>query len=587
MRLIPLTILTAALAANALVAQADRRVVFSTYHGGDRNDDAAGVAVDNAGNIYVTGESESMNVPQTPLGGKPLTFAVSKGYLTKYAPGGKEVLWRIQIGGSSNTVPRAIALDGEGNVFVAGSTGARDLPLKNAVQTTNVGLNIAFLMKFNPKGELQFSTLFGGERNDDPRALATDSAGNVYMAGRATSTTFPVKNALQAKHAGSDDGFIAKFAGDGKLIYSTFLGGNSVDNITAIAVGPDDALHITGESWSAGLSTPGALVPLVQVYSSFAAKLAPEGDRVLYYTYLGWRGGYTLSKAIHVDADGRAWIGGHTSSKQLPTTPDAFQPAFGGGMRDGFALRLTADGTKTDYVTYFGGGFSGPADPDEVVTALRIDARGHLHLAGHTNSRDLPTHRAMQRDFGGAYDSFFARLDVAGRQLIYSTHWGGTKNDAAQAIAFGPGEAVTLVGETFSADLAPVNAVQTKIGSTNDAFVTQVCEAFPFAWSPQGFVGALDYTIGQPRPAVIDVEIHSACPQAFPATVTLPDASWLKVEGVGTTLPMKLKLTLDPTGLVAGEYTATIRVTVPDAFQPVLDVPVTLRVADPPPPVVE
>ena len=209
---------------------ADKRLVFSTFHGGDRNDDAQAVAVDQAGNIYVTGETESRDLKATPVGGKPLTLAVSKGYLTKYAPSGKEVLWRVLIGGSANTWPKAIALDADGNVFVAGSTDAKDLPMKNAIQDKHTStLAIAFLMKFNPKGELLFSTLFGGDKKDDPRALAVDSAGNIYMAGRATSSTFPVKNALQPSLAGYDDGFIAKFTPDLKLAYSTYLGGPGVD----------------------------------------------------------------------------------------------------------------------------------------------------------------------------------------------------------------------------------------------------------------------------------------------------------------------------------------------------------------------
>lgn len=581
------TLAVAAAAAAMLTAQPveDRRLVFSTFHGGDRTDDAAAVAVDEAGNIYVTGETDSRDLPHSPLGGKPLTYAVSKGYLTKYSPKGKEVLWRLLIGGSSNTVPRALTLDRDGNVYVAGSTGARDLPMKNPVQDKHPGLNIAFLMKFNPKGELLFSTLHGGERNDDPRVLAVDSANNVYMAGRATSTTFPVKDALQPKIAGSDDGFIAKFTADGKLAYSTYLGGPSSDNITSIAVGPDDSLYVTGESWSAGLSTPGAYISRVQSYSSFAARIAPDGSAVRYFTYVGWSGGYTVARAIAVDAEGQAWVGGHTSAKQIPTLENAIQPRFAGGMRDGFLLRLSEDGTAATYLSYLGGSFSGPADPDETINALRVDRRGHVHIAGHTNSRDFPGRRALQGDLGGAYDAFVTRLDAANKQFIYSTFWGGAKNDQVQALALGPGEAVTAVGESFSPDLPLANAVQTKIGSLNDAFVAQVCEPFPFAWTGSGFGGEVSYTVGGARPEPVEIEIHTGCPQPFPVgAAPESSASWLAPVANGGTLPMKLKLEINPEGLAAGEYKASVRITVPDAFYPVLELPVVLRVADPPPP---
>ena len=101
-------------ALSAQLPQNDKRLVFSTYHGGDRNDDAVAVAVDAAGFIYVVGETESRNLEATPVGGKPLTSAVFNGYLTKYAPQGKEVVWRTLIGGSSNSVPHAVALDKAG-----------------------------------------------------------------------------------------------------------------------------------------------------------------------------------------------------------------------------------------------------------------------------------------------------------------------------------------------------------------------------------------------------------------------------------------------------------------------------------------
>lgn len=572
--------------AACLFAQADRRLIFSTYHGGDRNDDAAAVAVDATGFIYVTGETESRDLTHTPIGGKPLTLAVSKGYLTKYSPGGKEVLWRLLIGGSSNTVPRALALDQEGNVFVAGSTQARDLPMKNPIQDRHTSnLAIAFLMKISPKGELLFSTLFGGDRADEPRVLAVDSTGSIYMAGRATSTTFPVRNALQPRLAGNDDGFIAKFTPDLKLAYATYLGGPGGDHIHSIAVGPDDSLYVVGESSSSGLATPDAYLRQMQPYSSFAARISADGQALKYFTYLGWRSGYTVARAVAVDAAGQAWVGGDTTARQLPTSASALQPAYAGGQRDGFLLRLSDSGDAANYFSYLGGSFSGPTSLDETVFALRVDRRGHVHVAGQTSSSDFPRSRQLQAEHAGAFDAFALRFDPATGQVIYSTTWGGSKNDHAQAVALGPGEAVTIAGESWSTDLPVAGAVQAKIGSSNDAFLAQMCEPFPFAWTANSFQGEVEYVIGGARPAAIEVEVHTGCPQAFPVSVG-PESSapWLTAAGDGQTLPMKLRLEVNPDGLAAGEHRATIRLTVPDAFYPVLELPILLRVSEPPPP---
>jgi len=575
--------ITLFLLAGALMAQvSDRRLVFSTFHGGDRNDDANGVAVDAAGNIYVTGESESRDLAATPVGGKPLTAAVFKGYLTKYAPGGKSIVWRVLIGGASNTVPHAIALDGQGNVCVAGTTGARDLPMVNAVQDKQTGLNIAFLMKFDPAGKLLFSTYFGGDRNEEARALAVDSQGNIYMAGRASSTNLPVKNALQPRQAGGgQDAFIVKYTADYQLEYATYLGGTAgTDDIHAIAVGPDDSLYVTGESMSPGLATPGAYVALPVSYSSFVAKIAPGGEAVTYFTYLGWRGGYTSARAIAVDAAGRAHVAGYTSSKELKATPNAIQPVFAGGFRDAFLVRLNAEGSDAEYATYLGGGTKGVSDPDETASGLAIDAHGHVYVTGETSSPDFPGRRVVQPAHGGAQDAYLMRLDLDNSQIIYATFWGGQKKDVGLALAVGPGENVTVVGESYSENLPLAGAVQTRLGSANDAFVAQICDPWLGAETPAEFVFVRGGAAVEPQ----EIAVWAGCTQAFEVSEVVSDQPWLTLVADGKTVPMRLKLAVDAAGLEPGEYTAVVRVTVPDAFYRTLEIPVRLRVADPPPP---
>ncbi|BDC47998.1 hypothetical protein F183_A03140 [Bryobacterales bacterium F-183] len=564
--------------------------MFSTYHGGDRFDDARGVAVDANGFVYVVGQSDSRDLSGDPVGGKPLTSAVFRGYLTKYGPDGREVVWRKWIGGSSNTVANAVAVDHLGDIFVAGTTGARDLPLKNPVQDKQPGLNIAFLMKFNADGELLFSTYFGGERNEEGKALAVDAQNNVYLAGRATSTTMPTVNALQAKFGGSEDGFVAKYsATDLRLAYATYVGGDGADQIHSIAVGPDDSLYVTGETMSAGMATPNAYIRQMPSWSSFVARIKPDGTGLEYFTYIGWRGGYTTARTIAVDNQGRAWVGGHTSVKEMPTTDGALQRGYAGGLRDGFFLRLSDDGQRSDYTSYFGGGnASGPGDPDEYISALKIDAYGHLHIAGQTNSPSIPyLFREAQNYFAGAFDNFLARVDIENNQVIYSTWWGGAKQDSPASIALGPGEAVTVVGSTESTD-TPVteSAVQKQLGSASgDGFAMQFCDPWPSYVFTGEWNHEFEYVKGSGViPEAREIEVVTGCRQKFPIENNAPEVEgggdWLKVTADGEMLPMKLKLELSNLdSLAAGEYKVFIRVRVPDAYHPLLEIPVVLRVS--------
>ena len=566
----------------AQTPQDDKRLVFSTFQGGDRNDDAVSVAVDNDGFIYVAGETESSNLAATPLGGKPLTGAVFKAYLAKYKQGGKETAWRLLIGGGSNTVPHAITLDREGNIYLVGTTGAQDLPLMNAVQTKQTGLNIAFLMKFDPTGKLLFSTYFGGERNEEGLAIALDSKGSIYIAGRATSTTLPVKNALQDKMAGGgQDGFIAKYTADYKLEYATYLGGTSgTDNIYSIAVGSDDALYVTGETMSPGLNTPDAWISKPPSYSSFVAKLKSDGSALEYFTYLGHTSGYTRAESITVDGQGRAYVTGNTTAKQMPTTADAIQPKFAGGFRDAFLVRLNNKGTAAEYLTYLGGSFNGSSDPDETAAAVKVDGRGHVYVAGETSSADFPGKRALQSNFGGVSDAYLLKLDLEKKLILSSTFWGGSKKDAALAMTLGPGENVTVVGSSYSADLPLLNAAQQKLGSANDAFVMQSCD--PWLWASSSAM-SFGYTRGSDKPAMQTVDISSGCVHKFDAVEISSDQSWLAISSDAKTVPLKLTLTSKVDDLEPGEYKAVVKVRVAEAYYDTIEVPVTLTVLDPPP----
>ena len=228
------------------------RLVYSTYLGGASDDHGAAIAVDASGSAYVTGSTYSTDFPVAAA----WQGAIAGGqdaFIARLSADGNSLLFGTFLGGSGGSLgyPEAgqgIALDGQGNAYVAGVTSSTNFPLLHPLQVSKRGSSPdAFVAKLTAAGALSYSTYLGGTGVDAANAIAVDAGGSAYVAGQTFSSDLPVINSLQASSGGDYDAFWAKLSPTGdSLAVLSYLGGAGPDTATAVALDPTGSLYIAG-----------------------------------------------------------------------------------------------------------------------------------------------------------------------------------------------------------------------------------------------------------------------------------------------------------------------------------------------------
>ncbi len=405
-------------ATSAFVAKlnAAGQLQYLAYLGGSGEDSALAIAVDAAGNAYVTGGTTSRDFPTT-------AGVVQSAY---------------------------------------GGTGGSSLP-----PSFNPGGDV-FVAKLNPTGSaLVYSTYLGGRGKDQGYGIAVDGAGNAYVAGSTDSTAtstgtggFPTTaGALQTKFGGSSDGFVTKLnASATSLLYSSLVGGSNEDYIFGLAVDGSGNAYVTGLTASSDFTvTSGAVQPkYVGEPMAFVSKLNAAGTALAYSTYLGGAR-YTAAYGIAVDSAGSAYVTGVTNSPDFPVTAGAFVTPnrAAGAQGDVFVAKVNPAGSALSYASVFGG------NGTDYGTSIVAGPDGSAYIAGRTFSfgaryTSIPTTPdALQRC--GSNDAFLAKLDATGSTLVYSSHLGGNSKAAATSLALSSDGAVWVAGSTNNAAF-PVTA---------------------------------------------------------------------------------------------------------------------------------
>jgi hypothetical protein len=451
---------------------------YSTYLGGSGQDEAARIAVDAAGHAYVTGFAESANLPTTLGAFQTTSGGATDAFVTKLNPAGSGLVYSTYLGGSSFEEGSGIAVDAAGNAYVTGSTYSADFPTTpGSYQPTLAGDQDAFMTKLNSTGSgLLYSTYLGGSGPDVGRGIVVDTAGSAYVTGDTSSTDFPTTpGAFQPAFDGLQDAFVIKLNPSGSaLAYSTYLGGSDGESSGLIAVDTAGSAYVTGTTRSADFpTTPGAFQPAFGgVQDAFVIKLTPSGSALVYSTYLGGSG-TEVGWGIAVDAAGNAYVTGATGSTNFPTTSGAFQSTLA-GVENAYVTKVAPTGSALLYSTYLGG------SSGESSYSIAVDMAGNAYVTGGTGSSDFPTTSgAFQTTLRGDQDVFVTKLDSTGSALVYSTYLGGSGGDNEGhgiAVDAAPNPNAYVVGVTSSPSFpTTMAALQTAFGGgVSDAFVVKI-----------------------------------------------------------------------------------------------------------------
>lgn len=519
-------------------------LVFSTYLGGSADEAVNGVAIDANGDIYVAGRTSSTNFP-TIAGAYQTSYGTNTdAFVTKMNSTGTSVIYSTYIGGSNNEQANDIAVDASGNAYITGFTKSTDFDITSGVfQTSHAGGDDVYVTKINASGSsLLYSTFIGGSSNDIALGIKVDGSGNAYVCGRTQSSNYDITSgAYQTTLAGGNDIFVTKVNSNGTaLLYSTFIGGSSDEEASAIAIDGSGNAYITGYTMSSTNFdiTSGVFQTTFGgaffFGDAFVTKINSSGNGLTFSTYIGGSDD-DFATDITIDASNNVYIAGYTYSTNYDVQ-SAIQGTLS-GQTDLIISKLNSTGTSLVYSTYLGG------TGDESATELEITISNEVIITGNTSSTDYDVVAgSYQTTSGGGFsDAFCTKLNAAGNGLVYSSYIGGSDYDSGNALVLDGGGNAIIAGITSSTNYDITSGVyQTSLSGTSDGFISK-------------FGIGSSITVTAPNTA-----ITLCAGNSFSITWTHQNITNVKIElssNGGSTFPVTI---IASTSAAAGSYTWNI-----------------------------
>jgi hypothetical protein len=382
----------------AKVSADGTHLIYCGYIGGGGTDEGLDIALDDLGNVYITGVTNTTEASFPVKNGPDLTFNDTMYYdafVAKVNAQGTDLDYCGYIGGAFHERVAGIDVDSEGRALVAGWTLSSEssFPVKTGPDLSHNGSYDAFVAAVSPDGtQLDYCGYIGGSESDEGHGIALDTEDNAYLTGITNSdeSTFPVLVGPDLIHNGgsgynSHDAWIAKVDKSGAFLkYCGYIGGNKRDDGVDIALDSQGNAYIVGDTRSPRATFPVHVGPDLSQngdFDAFVAKVEADGSALAYCGYIGGHG-YEHSYAITVDGNGNACVAGRTNSPET-TFPVVMGPdlTFNGG-EDCFVSKVHASGAHLVHSGYLGG-----IDYDQ-IHAIALNHLGMIYVAGNTLSNE-------------------------------------------------------------------------------------------------------------------------------------------------------------------------------------------------------
>jgi hypothetical protein len=477
-------------------------ILAATFVGGNSSDEVRALALDDAGHVYIAGNTASIDFPGITLGSADHVLAGSnpsfpESFVAKLDSGLSTIQTATFLGGSNDDFVSSLSLDSAGHVYVAGSTTSPDFPGigAEAADPTIAGAGEGVIVKLNADLDtILAATFLGGSNDDFVSSLSLDSAGHVCVAGDTSSSDFPGVTAASADSSyGSGEVFVAKLNPQlSTILAATFLGGSSGDWSPRLALDSADDVYIAGRTTSQDFPgiTAGSADPLFDIpnensgVEGFVAKLNPTLSAIVAATFLG--GNYDEAvTALALDSASNVYIAGYLSKNFNPDPPyfpgltaGSADPTFAGALvpTEGFVAKLNPTLSTVLAATFLGG-----SEDFDRPEALAPDSMGNVYVAGWTDSPDFPGVDAGSTDHTFVHDEAFVVKMDAGLTTLVSTFLGGNTLELAFTLALDSVGNIYVAGRTDSPDFPGVDS-----GSADHTFVD--AGEFP----QEGFITKLD-----------------------------------------------------------------------------------------------